>query len=93
MEQNMGQMCWLGVDENSTKQLHLRRSLTDPWRPYSAFPDLRVPDHWDSLLGFDGVVGSKGWATMQHLRRKGWKLLSTEEGERSIKERVTLSKQ
>lgn len=86
MERNLpivdmtGQMCWLGATDSSPKQLHLRRSLASPWRPYSACPEY-VPDYL--IPG-----GSKGYATMQFLLTRGWKLVSSDEGERSVKELV-----
>lgn len=76
----VGQMCWLGVTSDSPKQLYLRRSPTAPWRPYHACPEY-VPDYL--IQG-----GSSGFATMQVLMSRGWKLISSLEGERSVKELV-----
>lgn len=72
------QMCWLGIDENSPKQLYLRKYPTSPWRSYRACPEY-VPDYL--IQG-----GSKGYATMQVLLKQGWQLVSSQEGERSVKE-------
>lgn len=66
-----GQMCWMSsLGTNQEKVLHLRRSPHDPWLPYTAFPQFRVPDY--PVPG-----GSKGWSTYQKLRQAGWALIPT----------------
>jgi hypothetical protein len=70
------QLCWLpkfGVDGQLV--LHLRMEPHQPWKPYTAYPQLSVPD-----LRIPG--GSKGWATSQKLLRAGWTLISTEKARR-----------
>lgn len=62
------QMCWLSRSGSTgEKILHLRTSPTQPWLPYTAFPQLAVSDY--QIPG-----GSKGWATYQKLRAAGWSL-------------------
>ena len=65
------QMCWLPkLGSSGEKILHLRTSPHDPWRPYTTFAQYAVPDY--------PVPGSsKGWATYQALRQKGWTLVSS----------------
>ncbi|AKG20821.1 hypothetical protein [Calothrix sp. 336/3] len=65
-------MCWLsgsGSDDDS-KVLHLQTSPQEPWRVYTAFPQLAVPDY--RIPG-----GSRGWATYQKLMKAGWVLVPT----------------
>ncbi|MGF1480752.1 MAG: hypothetical protein ACFB4I_14910 [Cyanophyceae cyanobacterium] len=63
------QMSWLPISKtDKTKILHLRTHPQQSWQPYTAFPELAVPDHQ--------VPGaSQGYATYQKLRREGWVLL------------------
>ena len=64
------QMCWLPISKtDETKMLHLRVDSSQTWQPYTAFPEYAIPDH--------PVPGSsKGYATYQQLRGKGWLLKS-----------------
>lgn len=64
------QMCWLPISKtDETKMLHLRINFDQTWQPYTAFPEYAIPDH--------PVPGSsKGYATYQQLRHKGWLLIS-----------------
>ncbi|MDJ0735882.1 MAG: hypothetical protein QNJ47_17765 [Nostocaceae cyanobacterium] len=62
-------MCWLsksGSDEE--KILHLQIAPNEPWRPYTACPQYKVPD-------YDIPGGSKGYATYQKLLKAGWTLV------------------
>ncbi len=62
------QMCWLPVLEpNGENVLHLRTHPSQPWRPYTAFPE-------HAVLDYDLPDGSKGWATYQKLMGSGWTL-------------------
>lgn len=65
-----GQMCWLAGLGGDTKILHLREQPLQTWKPYTAFPQYRVPD-----LQIRGA--SKGWTTYQKLRNAGWTLIAT----------------
>lgn len=65
-----GQMCWLDAFEHANKILHLRESAGQPWKPYTAFGQYRVPD-----LQIKGA--SKGWTTYQKMRKAGWTLVAT----------------
>ena len=68
-----GQMCWLpAFGTNGTKILHLQTASNQPWRPYTAFPQISVPDYREP-------GGSKGWATYQKLMKAGWKLVTSAE--------------
>lgn len=71
-----GQMCWLSALEGDEKILHLRESPDQPWRPYTAF-SLAVPDYL--VPG-----GSKGYATMQFLFTRKWKLVGSQAAEEAI---------
>jgi hypothetical protein len=64
------QMCWLSKagGDNGEKILHLQTAPHEPWRPYTAFGKLAVPDY--KIPG-----GSKGWATYQKLLKAGWTLV------------------
>ncbi|HBB32144.1 MAG TPA: hypothetical protein DDZ80_29760 [Cyanobacteria bacterium UBA8803] len=67
----MQQMCWLSqFGTTDRKILHLRTAPSQPWRPYTAFPQYAVPDY--PIPG-----GSKGWATYQKLRLAGWVLVAS----------------
>lgn len=62
-------MTWLpsrGTDR--TKILHLRLDPNQGWKPYTSFPRYTVPDY---LIH----NGSKGYATYQVLRNRGWHLI------------------
>ena len=64
-----GQMCWLSKSgDDGEKILHLQTQSDRPWRPYTAFPHISVPDY--RVPG-----GSKGWATYQKLMKAGWTLV------------------
>jgi hypothetical protein len=68
-----GQMCWLSkFGGNGELILHLRLEPYHPWKPYTHFTGLAIPDH--PIPG-----GSKGFATSQKLLAAGWTLLSTTE--------------
>lgn len=69
-----GQMCWMG---EGSKILHLRESVTAPWRPYTAFAQHRKPD-----LQIQGA--SKGYTTMQFLLKAGWSYASPSTGTSTI---------
>jgi len=68
-----GQMCWLpkfGGDGQLV--LHLRLEPYHPWKLYTQFPRLAVPDY--------RVPGaSKGFATSQKLLAAGWTLVPTDQ--------------
>ena len=69
---NMSKMAWLAsAFGDNTKILFLQPELTQPFRPYTAFPHLKVPDH--KIKG-----GSKGWATYQKLFKAGWELVPSD---------------
>lgn len=64
-----GQMCWLSTTGGDTEKiLHIRLQPHEPWKPYTRFPMLSVPDY--KIVG-----GSKGWATYQKLFKAGWALI------------------
>ncbi len=64
-----GQMCWLSKSgDDGEKILHLQTQSDRSWRPYTAFPQIAVPDY--RVPG-----GSKGWATYQKLMKAGWTLV------------------
>lgn len=64
-----GQMCWLSkFGGNGELILHLRLDPHQPWKPYTQFPHLTVPD-------YDVPGASKGFATSQKLLSAGWTLL------------------
>jgi hypothetical protein len=66
-----GQLCWIPTFASKGKlKLHLRLDPFQPWKPYTAFPHLCVPDY--PVPG-----GSKGWATSQRLLYAGWTIIST----------------
>lgn len=68
----MGKMAWLPTSSsNGTKILHLQSDTSRPFRPYSTFPHLAVPD-----LTIPG--GSKGWATYQKLLKCGWEIVASD---------------
>ncbi|UBF26543.1 hypothetical protein K9N68_00575 [Kovacikia minuta CCNUW1] len=72
-----GQLCWLstfGADGQLT--LHLRLEPNQPWKPYTTYPALCMPDY--PIPG-----GSKGWATSQKLLRAGWTLVSIHQAQKS----------
>lgn len=62
------QMTWLPQDDGQEKILHLRLER-GPWRPYTMFPKLTIPDHM--------AVGSRGFATFQKLLREGWEIVAS----------------
>jgi hypothetical protein len=68
-----GQMCWLaGFGTSEEKILHLRLKSHEPWKPYTAFPEYRVPD-------YNIPRGSKGWATFQFLLKAGWEVIPSDQ--------------
>jgi hypothetical protein len=65
-----GQMCWLSsFGGKGELVLHLRLEPRQPWKPYTHFSGLAVPDY--RIPG-----ASKGFATSQKLLAAGWSLLS-----------------
>jgi hypothetical protein len=68
-----GQMCWLSrFGGNGELVLHLRLGPHQPWKPYTHFAGLTVPDYL--------IPGaSKGFATSQKLLAAGWALLSADQ--------------
>ena len=67
----MKRMCWLSNSgQNGEKILHLQTAPNEPWRPYTAFRQIAVPDY--KIPG-----GSKGWATYQKLLKAGWTLVAS----------------
>ena len=65
------QMCWLSsFSTGEQKILHLRSAPHEPWRPYTAFPQLVAPD-------YPIPNGSIGWATFHKLKQAGWVLVSS----------------
>lgn len=66
-----GKMAWLSSTVgDGTKILFLQPTPNSPFRPYTAFPNFRVPDY--QIPG-----GSKGWSTYQKLFKAGWELVET----------------
>ncbi len=66
-----GQMCWLAKPGGSGELiLHLRSGQYQPWKPYTQFPNLAIPD-------YPIPNGSKGFATYQKLFKAGWALVPT----------------
>ena len=64
-----GQMCWLSkFGGNGELTLHLRLDAFQPWKPYTQFAGLAVPDY--PIPG-----ASKGFATSQKLLSQGWALI------------------
>jgi hypothetical protein len=73
-----GQLCWIPTFGSKGKlALHLRLESFHPWKPYTTFPGLCVPDY--PIAG-----GSKGWATSQKLLQAGWTAISTQQAQRSF---------
>lgn len=71
-----GQLCWLSQFESDEEMvLHLRLESHQSWKPYTAYPGLRVPD-------YPIPRGSKGWATYQKLLKAGWTLIPTASAKR-----------
>ncbi|MEM1394771.1 MAG: hypothetical protein AAF757_12560 [Cyanobacteria bacterium P01_D01_bin.116] len=67
----MKRMCWLSKSgQNGEKILHLQTAPNEPWRPYTAFRQIAVPDY--KIPG-----GSKGWATYQKLLKAGWTIVAS----------------
>lgn len=68
-----GQIAWLSKNPEGTKILHLKLPGSQKWIPYteSSVKSLMVPDY---LI----PRGSKGYATMQVLFKRGWKLVSSD---------------
>lgn len=65
-----GQMCWRSKFGGTGELLlHLRFDPYQPWKLYTQFPGLAVPDY--RIPG-----ASKGFATSQKLLAAGWTLLS-----------------
>jgi hypothetical protein len=66
-----GQLCWLPkFGGNGTLTLHLRLTPSQPWKPYTAYPGLCIPD-------YPIAQGSKGWATSQKLLQSNWTVVPT----------------
>lgn len=65
----LGQMTWLPtLGSDGDKILHLRTNPSQPWRPYTAYPEY-------SVLDYKLSIGSKGWATYQKLMQAKWTLI------------------
>ncbi|WP_013320457.1 hypothetical protein [Gloeothece verrucosa] len=80
-----GQLCWLFQFESDTEMiLHLRLESHQPWKPYTAFPGLKVAD-------YPIPRGSKGWATYQKLLKAGWTLIPTTMANKTFIEHSSLS--
>lgn len=78
-----GQMCWLSkFGGNGDLILHLRFEPHQPWKPYTQFAGLAVPDY--PIPG-----ASKGFATSQKLLAENWKLLSAEQAKATFNSRKT----
>ncbi|NJP09354.1 MAG: hypothetical protein HC866_07605 [Leptolyngbyaceae cyanobacterium RU_5_1] len=70
-----GQLCWLPkFRADGQLILHLRLEPYHPWKPYTNYPGLCVPDY--PIPG-----GSKGWATSQKLLQAGWTIISTKQAQ------------
>ena len=68
-------MCWLPIKgADQTKVLHLKLNDSDPWKPYTSFPQLAVVD-------YNIPKGSRGWSTYQRLREAGWELVPSPDTE------------
>lgn len=65
----MNQMAWYSPTENGDRVLYINHN--DTWLPYTqtpfALPDYLIPG------------GSKGYATMQFLLMRGYKIVSSEQ--------------
>ncbi|PSB05137.1 hypothetical protein C7B64_01090 [Merismopedia glauca CCAP 1448/3] len=73
-----GQLCWLPkFGSDGQLILHLRLEPYQPWKPYTAYPRLCVPNY--PIPG-----GSKGWATCQKLLQAGWTLIPTTQAHKSV---------
>jgi hypothetical protein len=69
-----GQLCWIPkFGGNGQLCLHLRTTPHQPWKLYTHFPGLCVPDY--PIPG-----GTLGWATSQRLLQIGWTLVPTVQG-------------
>ncbi|ACK68791.1 conserved hypothetical protein [Gloeothece citriformis PCC 7424] len=80
-----GQLCWLPkFQSNGDLILHIRLESYQSWKPYTAFPMLKVPDY--PIPG-----GSKGWATYQKLLKSGWTLIPTEQAKKGLVNHSALS--
>jgi hypothetical protein len=75
-----GQLCWLPKFGSGEQLfLHLRQESYHPWKTYTSYPGLCVPDY--PVTG-----GSRGWATYQSLLKAGWTLIPTEQAQRSLED-------
>jgi hypothetical protein len=80
-----GQLCWLSTFSSGGKlTLHLRQEPHHPWKPFTAYPGLCVPDY--PIPG-----GSKGWATSQKLLKSGWVIIPTRQARETIESPVMQS--
>jgi hypothetical protein len=65
------QFCWIPrLGGDGLLELHLRKEPHHPWKLYTHFPELCVPD-------YPIPNGSKGWATAQKLAQSGWTIVPT----------------
>jgi hypothetical protein len=63
------EMSWLPIrGKDGDAALHLRTASHQPWKVYTSYPEYSVPDY--PISG-----GSKGFATFQQLRLRGWNLI------------------
>jgi hypothetical protein len=66
------EMCWLPLlGTDGDKILHLRTNPSQPWQPYTAYPQFSVPD-------YEIPKGTKGWATYQKLMQQKWTLIPSD---------------
>jgi hypothetical protein len=73
-----GQLCWLPkFGGNGELTLHLRLKPSQPWRPYTAYPEFCIPD-------YPIARGSRGWATSQKLLLSNWIIIPTCEARASF---------
>jgi hypothetical protein len=73
-----GQLCWLPqFGGNGQLTLYLRQEPHHPWKSYTHFHGLCVPD-------YPIPNGSKGWATSQRLLQAGWTVVPAEQARRSL---------
>jgi hypothetical protein len=80
-----GQLCWLSSFSSGGKlTLYLRQEPHHPWKPYTSYPGLCIPDY--PIPG-----GSKGWATSQKLLQSGWEIVPTKQARLPIEPPISYS--
>ncbi|MDJ0727259.1 MAG: hypothetical protein QNJ38_19340 [Prochloraceae cyanobacterium] len=65
-QSNPGQMTWKLEGAETSGMLHLRYQETEPWRPYTDFPEHFLPDPPEF---------SQGYATFLALLKQNWKTI------------------